>query len=299
MTQTPSQPDSLSDGPEADILTPILDVERIEEDYYRGIATPGGRGRSFGGQVIAQALMSATRTVEAGRANHSLHAYFLRPGKADEPVLYRVARDMDGRSFSNRRVVAVQNGKPILNLTASFQVESEGLAHEDAFPGDIPDPEELENELQLAERHPGAVAPEVMEFLRLNRPVEVRPVGPTPPFDMTPRRGVQYRWMRTRFPLCDDPIIHRAALAYTSDLGLIQGALTAHGRAWLDEGAKVASLDHALWIHGDFRMDDWLLYCIQSPWTGSARGMALGQVYTRDRRLVASVAQEGMMRFPD
>ncbi|MBR9765965.1 MAG: acyl-CoA thioesterase II [Rhodobacteraceae bacterium] len=283
----------------ADILTPILTVERIEENFYRGIATPGGRGRSFGGQVIAQALMAATRTVEPDRTSHSLHAYFLRPGMAVEPVLYQVERDMDGRSFSNRRVVAIQNGKPILNLTASYQVQGGGLAHEEPFPENIPDPEDLPNELDLAEAHPGTVPEEVLAYLRLNRPIEVRPVTPSPPFDLTARRGWQYRWVRSRYPLGDDPVLHRAALAYTSDLGLIQGALTAHGRTWLEEGAKVASLDHALWLHGEFRVDDWLLYCIDSPWTGHARGMALGRIYTRDRRLVASVAQEGMMRFPD
>ena len=283
----------------ADVLTPILTVERIEEDFYRGIATPGGRGRSFGGQVIAQALMAATRTVESDRTSHSLHAYFLRPGMAVEPVLYQVERDMDGRSFSNRRVVAIQNGKPILNLTASFQGASDGLAHEESFPEDIPDPEALPNELELGEAQPGVVPEEVLSYLRLNRPIEVRPVTPSPPFDLTPRKGWQYRWVRSRFPLGDDPVLHRAALAYMSDLGLIQAAMTVHGRAWLEEGAKVASLDHALWLHGDFRMDDWLLYCIESPWTGHARGMTCGRVYTRDRRLVASVAQEGMMRFPE
>lgn len=284
-------------GPD-DILTPILSVERIEEDFYRGIATPGGSGRSFGGQVIAQALMAATRTVAADRANHSLHAYFLRPGRADAPVLYQVMRDMDGRSFSNRRVVAVQNGKPILNLTASFQGAAEGLTHAEAFPEDVPGPETLPNELELAERHPGTVTDEILAYLRLNRPIEVRPVGPTPPFDLTPRRGMQYRWVRSRVPLDDDPVLHRAALAYTSDLGLIQGALTAHGKTWLDPEGRVASLDHALWIHDALRMDEWLLYCITSPWTGGSRGMAFGQVFTRDGRLVASVAQEGMMRFP-
>lgn len=294
MTDTPRFPTTPDD-----ILTPILDVERIEENFYRGIATPGGRGRSFGGQVIAQALMAANRTVEPDRVNHSLHAYFLRPGKAAEPVLYQVERDMDGRSFSNRRVVAIQNGKPILNLAASFQVPDNGLDLQEGFPQGLPAPEDLANELQIAEANPETISEEVLAYLRLNRPIEVRPVGLTPPFDMTPRPETQYRWVRSCYPLGDDPVLHRAALAYMSDLGPIQCALTAHGRTWLEEGARVASLDHALWIHGDFRMDDWLLYKLVCPWTGSARGLAFGQVFTRDGRLVASVAQEGMMRFPD
>ncbi|KAA2313132.1 acyl-CoA thioesterase II [Pseudooceanicola sediminis] len=288
------------DPPEVDdTLTPILTVERIEEDFYRGIATPGGRGRSFGGQVIAQALMAASHTVGPERRNHSLHVYFMRPGKAVEPVLYRVSRDMDGRSFATRRVVAIQGGKPILTMAASFQVEDAGLSHQEAFPDTITPPEELENELQLAERHPEVLNAETLAFLRLNRPIEVRPVGPTPPFDMAPREGTQYRWIRTRFPLADDPILHRAALAYTSDLGLLQAALTVHGRSWIDPGAKVASLDHALWLHGDFRMDDWLLYAMNSPWAGNSRGMTFGKIFTRDGRLVASVAQEGMLRVED
>ncbi|WP_254871476.1 acyl-CoA thioesterase II [Pseudooceanicola sp. HF7] len=282
-----------------DVLTPILNVERIEEDFYRGIATPGGQGRSFGGQVIAQALMAATRTVGDDRRNHSLHVYFMRPGNAAEPVLYRVSRDMDGRSFATRRVVAIQSGKPILNMAASFQVQDGGVSHADAFPEGITPPEDLPSDRDLAREHLERLGPRAEQILTSPRPIEVRPVGPCPPFDLTPRSGTQYRWIRTCFPMPDDPQLHRAALAYTSDLGLIQTALTVHGKAWNDPGAKVASLDHALWIHEDFRIDDWLLYAMDSPWSGNARGMTFGKIFARDGRLIASVAQEGMIRVAE
>ncbi|WP_163846284.1 acyl-CoA thioesterase [Pseudooceanicola aestuarii] len=280
-----------------DTLTPILDVERIEEDFYRGIATPNGRGRSFGGQVIAQALMAATHTVEPERANHSLHAYFMRPGDASQPVLYQVERDMDGRSFATRRVVAIQNGKPILNMAASFQLQQQGRGHQDDFPADVPGPEGLKNEHQLAEDHADKLPEGYKAFLRWNRPIEIRPVGTFPPFDMTPRKGEHYRWIRAKVHLPDDPALHRAALAYTSDMGLLGSALVAHGLGFASKEVKVASLDHALWLHDDFRMDEWLLYTMESPWTGGGRGMTRGKIFTRDGRMVASVAQEGLLRI--
>lgn len=278
-----------------DALTDILNVERIEDNFFRGRETPNGRGRMFGGQVLGQALMAASRTVE-GKVNHSLHGYFMRPGDATQKVLYRVERDMDGNSFATRRVIAIQNGQPILNLAASFQVQEEGMSHGQQMPADVPPPEDLENEAQLAERHLDILPGEFVKFARWQRPIEIRPCQPMPPFDMTPRTGKSYRWIRARTPMGDNMDLHRAALVYASDMGLIGAALAVHGLGFYSTGMKVASLDHAMWLHEDFRMDDWLLFEMESPWTGGGRGLTRGRFYARDGRMVASCAQEGMTR---
>lgn len=278
-----------------DQLTPILDVEPIEHNYFRGIATPAGRGRSFGGQVVAQALMAAQCTVDTDRPAHSLHAYFMRPGDATKPVLYQIERDRDGGSFTTRRVVAVQHGHPILNMAASFHVEEPGLSHQDDMP-DVPAPETLMNEHQLAEKYADRLNEPYLRFLRKPRPVEVRPCEDRPPFVETGPLMRQCAWMRARSMMGDDRLIHRAGLAYTSDLGLLGTALTRHGHSFGRNDMMVASLDHAIWIHGDFRMDEWLLYEMDSTWTGNARGFTRGRIFTRDGRMVANVAQEGLIR---
>lgn len=279
----------------ADSLTRVLTVERIEEDFYRGIATPQGRGRSFGGQVIGQALMAATMTVDPSRPNHSLHGYFMRPGDATQPVLYRVERDRDGGSFATRRVVAIQHGKPILNLAASFHVPESGLAHQDDMP-DAPAPEDLEPEEVLAARMGDALPEAFRNWLKTPRPVEMRATTPRPPFDRSARTPEQTIWIRARGRLSDDPAIHRAALAFASDMGLLGTSMMPHGKAFTDPDMQFASLDHALWVHDDFRMDDWLLYTMDSPWAGGARGFNRGRIFTRDGRMVANVAQEGLVR---
>ncbi|MGR3322425.1 MAG: acyl-CoA thioesterase [Pseudooceanicola sp.] len=278
-----------------DELTRILDVERVEENYYRGIATPSGQGRSFGGQVIAQALMAATRTVDESRAAHSLHAYFMRPGNAAEPVLYQIERDRDGGSFTTRRVVAVQAGRPILNMAASFQVEEPGMHHQDEMP-DVPPPESLLNEQDLAEKFRENLGDTYYKFLRRARPIEVRPCEPRPPFEETGPILQQHAWMRARAQMPDNAGLHRTALAYTSDMGILGASLTRNGVSFGREDLMVASLDHALWIHEDLRMDEWLLYVMDSTWSGNARGFTRGRIFTRDGRLVANVAQEGLIR---
>lgn len=290
---TEATPDRAPEG--EDELTPILDVEPIEEDYFRGIATPDGKGRSFGGQVIAQALSAATRTVEADRPAHSLHAYFMRPGDATKPVLYRVERDRDGGSFNTRRIVAVQNGKPILNMACSFHVEEAGIEFQDEMP-DVPGPEGLMNETELAQKYRDNLHPMHHKFLTKRRPIEVRPCEDRPPFVETGPVVRQAAWMRTQNALPDDPHLHRAALAYTSDLGLIGAALNRAGMGFGRPDMMVASLDHTLWLHGAFRMDEWLLYEMNAPWAGGARGFTRGRIFTRDGRLVADVAQEGLIR---
>lgn len=273
----------------------VLDVQQIEQNYFRGIATPQGRGRSFGGQVVGQALMAAIRTVGADRPVHSLHAYFMRPGDATQPVLYQVERDRDGRSFATRRVIAVQGGKPILNLAASFHAGEPGLAHQYAMP-DVPGPDALKNEEQLGEAMADTLPQMFLDWLRTPRPIEMRPVEPRPPFNRDTRDPAQSMWMRVRGNLGDDPAMHRAALAYTSDFGLLGTCMLPFGKAFVDKDMQFASLDHAVWFHDDFRMDEWLLYTMDSPWAGGARGFNRGQIFTQDGRLVASAAQEGLVR---
>ena len=278
----------------ADALVGILDVEPIEQNFFRGIATPGGRGRSFGGQVIAQALMAAIKTVPEDRPAHSLHGYFMRPGDATAPVLYQVERDRDGGSFTTRRVVAVQNGKPILNLAASFQGFEPGLTHQDDMP-DVPPPEGLKTEPELAEEAEGELPEQFVKWLRIPRPVEIRPVTLRPPFDRSPRRDQSF-WFRVPGHIGANPGLHRAALAFASDFGLLGTAAYVHAKAFADPDMQFASLDHALWIHSDVRADDWLLYTMDSPWAGGARGFTRGRIFSRDGLLVANVAQEGLIR---
>ncbi len=277
-------------------LVDLLDVEELDADLYRGSQPPSGRGRVFGGQVIAQALMAATRSTEAGRVAHSLHAYFMRPGDETIPIIYRVERDFDGRSFATRRIIAIQNGKPILNMAASFHVPEKGMSHQAQMP-DVPPPDGLPTEVALMERHKDSLPEGMVRFLSRPRPIETRPVGDYVPFAPTKRDPVQHRWFRAAAPLADDPLMHRAILAYASDMALLGTSLLPHGVTWITHNLQSASLDHALWFHDDFRADEWLLYTTDSPWAGGARGFNRGMIFTADGRLVASTAQEGLVRL--
>ena len=277
-------------------LIALLDVEQLDVDLYRGARLPGGRGRVFGGQVIGQALQAAQRSIE-DKAAHSLHAYFMRPGDDALPIILRVVRDFDGRSFATRRVIATQNGQPILNLAASFQVAEDGYHHQDAMPADIPPPEDLKSESELrAEAAKDLPEQHRERFLRFSSPIDVRPLHPRSWFAPVKRPPANFAWFRAIAPLGDDPALHRAVLAYASDMALLATSMMPHGINWLTPGVQSASLDHALWIHEPFRADDWLLYATDSPWAGHARGMNRGRIFTRDGRLVASVAQEGLIR---
>jgi acyl-CoA thioesterase-2 len=279
-------------------LTTLLDVEQIDVDLFRGARQPGGQGRVFGGQVIAQALQAAQRSTDAPKVAHSLHAYFMRPGDEHHPIIFRIVRDFEGRSFATRRVIATQQGQPILNMACSFQRPEEGLAHQDAMPA-VPPPEELADE-QAVRREMAAQVPEKFhEMLLRPRPIEVRPVNPRG--WINPERGdpVQHLWFRLCAPIADDPAMHRAVLAYASDMGLLGTGLIPHGVGWMHPKMQVASLDHSLWLHEAFRADDWLLYAMRSPWAGHARDFNRGSIFTRDGRLVASVAQEGLIRLRD
>ncbi|UOE45310.1 acyl-CoA thioesterase [Agromyces larvae] len=269
---------------------------RTTEDIFTGPSQWMPRGRVFGGQVLAQSLIAATHTVEADRMLHSMHGYFLRPGDVAHPITFAVDRIHDGRSFSTRRTQAYQHGKPILSLIASFQTEDDGIEHQAGIPADLPDPESLPAASEVLE----AIDHDVARFWSRERAFDIRHI-PAPIYlhadgERVPRQAL---WMRAFGRLPDDPKLHRAALAYASDYSILEPILRAHGIAWVTPGLKIASLDHAMWWHRDARVDDWLLFTQESPSAGGGRGLSLGRIYTRDGLLVASVAQEGMVRVPD
>lgn len=276
-------------------LITLLDVEEIDTDLYRGPRQPGGVGRVFGGQVIGQALQAAQRSVGGDKAAHSLHAYFMRPGDENHPIIYRVVRDFEGRSFANRRVIAMQKGQPILNMTASFQTPADGLHHQDAMP-DVPDPESLRSETELREEIQEQVPEKLRRFFLRARPIEIRPVNPRNWFKPAKQEAQQHSWFRVAAPLPDDTALHRAMLAYATDMTLLGTCMLPHGVSWMQGNVQTASLDHAVWLHEPFRFDEWLLYTTDSPWSGHSRGFNRGRIYSRDGRLVASAAQEGLIR---
>ena len=277
-------------------LIKLLEPKSHGEDRYEGRKKRGGVGRVFGGQVIAQALLAAEDTVGPERPAHSLHAYFLRGGAEEFSIDYEVARDFDGGSFSNRRVVASQQGRPILNLTASFQREQEGLHHVDAEMPDVPGPEELESEVTVRRRFADQARPEARHHFMAERPVEMRAVEGRHWMNPQPAPPRSHSWFKTVAPLPDDPRIHRAILAFASDMSLLGTCALPHGLSWARGEVVSASLDHAVWFHEHFRADEWLLYATDSPWSGGGRGFNRGRIFTRDGRLIASVAQEGMIR---
>jgi acyl-CoA thioesterase-2 len=276
-------------------LLHLFDLETIEVNIYRGRNRDIGTGRIFGGQVLAQALMAAGRTVGPDRFAHSMHGYFILPGDLDAPVVYFVDRLRDGKSFTTRRVTAIQHGRAIFNMSASFQVLEEGLEHQISFPT-VPPPEELDNELDLM-RGIAARIPEPLRAVMLqDRPIDWRPVDPLDPFEPEARPPVRYMWLRAIGQLSDDPTAHQAVLAYASDYGILATALAPHGFSVRTPGMQAATLDHAIWFHRPFRVDEWLLHAMESPAAAGARGFARGNIYTRDGALVASVAQEGLIR---
>ncbi|HEX8483819.1 acyl-CoA thioesterase II [Sphingomonas sp.] len=277
-------------------LVALLDVEQLDTDLYRGARQPGGVGRVFGGQVIAQALQAAQRSTDAPKTAHSLHAYFMRPGDENHPIIYRVVRDFEGRSFATRRVIATQNGQPILSLTASLQVPEEGLHHRDAMP-DVPPPDALRSERELREEMIDEIPEKWRPHLLRPRPVEIRPVHARSWFRPEAREPAQASWFRLCAPIGDDAAMHRAVLTYTSDMSLLGTCTLPHGVNWITHDLQTASLDHALWLHEPFRADEWLLYATDSPWAGHARGFNRRRIFAQDGRLVASVAQEGLIRL--
>jgi acyl-CoA thioesterase-2 len=274
-------------------LVELLDLERIEVDIFRGRQPVDSLQRVFGGQVAGQALVAAGRTVPEDRPVHSLHAYFLRPGDPSTPIVYEVDRIRDGRSFSTRRVVAIQHGKAIFNLAASFQVAETGLEHAAPMPETTP-PEEL---ARLEDRM-RPYADEMGGWWVRPRPIDVRYVDDPPRVakDSGYRRPASQVWMRADGELPDDPLLHVCAITFASDMTLLDSTLLNHGLAWGTGDVMGASLDHAMWFHRPFRADQWWLYDQESPWTGAARGLARGSIYTRDGQLAVSVVQEGLLR---
>jgi len=277
-------------------LLKLLKLEKIEENIFRGQSQDLGFGAVFGGQVLGQALSAAHQTVPEGRSAHSLHGYFMRGGDALRPIVYNVDCIRDGRSFTTRRVVAVQKGRAIFNLAVSFQVAEEGFEHQDSFP-DVPGPEGITPELELAMRVADRIPEPIRNKILCKKPIEIRPVDPINPFSPEKRDPRRFSWFKAIDPLPDDPVVHRYLLAYASDFGLVGTALYPHGHSFWEPQMQVASLDHAMWFHRDFRMDDWLLYAMESPNASGGRGLNNGRIYTRTGTLVASVTQEGLIRL--
>lgn len=282
--------------PEA--LTTLLDLlglERIEENLFRGGSQDLGWGRIYGGQVVAQALSAAEQTVPDDRRVHSLHAYFLRPGDPSMPVVYTVDPIRDGRSFTTRRVVAVQKGKAIFNLSASFQSEEPGFEHAEVMP-DAPDPDTLKSSSELAKEWAKPLPDAWRKKAISEGPIEIRPVDPINPLEPHVTGRSRQAWFRTRGTLPDDPWVHQYLLAYASDFHFLTTTLQPHGVTWLTPGIQIASLDHAMWFHRPFRLDEWLLYSVTSPSASGARALAHGHFFDRQGRLVASTSQEGLIR---
>ncbi|RMF23094.1 MAG: acyl-CoA thioesterase II [Deltaproteobacteria bacterium] len=273
-------------------LVELLDLEELEVNIFRGHSPPDARERVFGGQVAAQALVAAGRTVPSDRPPHSLHCYFLRPGDIDTPIVYFVDRIRDGRSFTTRRVVAIQHGEAIFNMSASFQVEEQGLSHQMPPPA-VPDPESLPNFAERARRMFGERVP---DWIDRRRAIDMRWCEPP---DWRPARGErpqQRVWMRADGELPDDPVVHRAVFVYASDYTLTETVMRPHGVHWMNGTVFSASLDHALWFYDEARADQWWLYVQDSPAAAGARGLARGMIYSRDGRLVCAVTQEVLLR---
>lgn len=280
-----------------DDLLRLLDLEPLEVNLFRGQSRDIGGKAVFGGQVIGQALVASTRTVE-GRWPHSLHAYFLRPGDMARPIVYEVDRVRDGKSFSARRVQAVQGGEVLLSMICSFQVPEPGFEHQAPMP-DVPAPESLRSQPELVKEWLAAVPqvpPRIREAFERRTAVEFRPVEPRNPLVPQVDSPRQSYWVRANGKLPDAPLLHACVLAYASDFSLLSTALRPHGVSWLTPGLAVASIDHALWFHRPFRIDDWLLYAMDSPTAQGGRGLSRGQFFDRAGRLVVSVAQENLMR---
>ncbi|HEY8264051.1 MAG TPA: acyl-CoA thioesterase II [Methyloceanibacter sp.] len=277
-----------------DQLLAILDLETLEQNLFRGLSPQVGWQRVFGGQVIGQALVAAYRTIE-DRAAHSLHAYFLRAGDPKVPIIYEVDRIRDGNSFSTRRVVAIQHGQAIFSMAASFHKHEEGLIHQAKMP-DVPQPEALPSEAELKEHLVGRLPEPLKAYWQHERPIEIRPVDLSRYTSPGKRTASQQVWIKATGELGDSLACNQCVLAYASDFTLLDTALIAHGRFVFDPTLMLASLDHAIWFHRPFRIDDWLLYSQDSPSSAGARAFCRGTLFTRSGELVASTAQEGLVR---
>ena len=279
-----------------DNLVSLLALEKIEENLFRGCSEDLGFRQLFGGQVLGQALSAASQTVAPERKVHSVHGYFLRPGDARLPIVYQVESPRDGGSFTTRTVSAIQKGRAIFTLMASFHGDEVGVSHQSPMPGGVPGPEGLKNEREIALEHQHMIPEAVRDSVLCPKPIEIRRVNGYNPFNPKPSEPQQYIWFRADGPLPDDDQLHRYLFAYASDFNLLGTAALPHGISTWAPRMQVASLDHAVWFHRPLRMDDWLLYAMDSPTASGARGFSRGQIYNRAGELVASVAQESLMR---
>ena len=277
-------------------LLELLELEQIEHNIFRGVSESMGSPRVFGGQVLAQALNATIRTVDADRYVHSLHSYFILPGDLAIPILFTVERTRDGGSFTTRNVHAIQNGKSIFNMIVSFQKEQEGYSHQIEMPKDIPLPETLLSWDDIRIKFGDQLPERYKLWLEMDRPIEFKPVELSNPMERKVQEPFRHIWMRAKGTIPDEKKAHQQVLAYTSDYNLLAAALLPHGDRASLGNVKMASLDHAMWFHRDFSMNDWLLYAIDSPSASNARGFTRGNIFTKEGILVASVVQEGMIR---
>lgn len=279
-------------------LAALLKPVEVATNVYRGNSHDIGTPQVFGGQVLGQALYAAGMTVAQERSAHSLHAYFLRRGDPDLPIEYEVDIARDGASFSNRRVIALQNGRSIFNLTASFQKQEIGVEHQLPMP-DVPGPEGLDDKYDVGSEVLQQMHPKLQAYVTRTRPFLVRPVEPYDFINPQKSSPLKHVWIKANDALPDDPVLHQVLFAYVSDYELLGTATLPHGVSFTNQGVQMASLDHALWLYHQFRMDEWLLFVYDSPVTAASRGLARGMVYTQAGQLVAMSAQEGLIRVRD
>lgn len=276
-------------------LVNLLALEPIENNIFRGQSQELGWGRVFGGQVLGQALSAARQTVDPQRHVHSFHSYFLREGDSSKPIVYTVDCIRDGKSFNTRRVVAIQHGRPIFNLSASFQVDESGFTHQDIMPDVIP-PDEALSEKALIQQYSDLIPRPLQKRLLSDTPIEIRFADPVDPLAERVRAPNHKIWIRTNGKLPDNPGLHKYLLAYASDFQFLSACLYPHGAASFQKPMQIASLDHAMWFHRPLRMDDWLLHCVESTSASGARALVRGQVFSQSGELVASTTQEGLVR---
>ena len=283
-----------STDPVADLIA-LLDVERLDRDLFRGPAKRGATGRAFGGQVVAQAFMAAQRSIDDDKIAHSLHAYFLRPGSEAAPIILQVERDFDGGSFANRRVIALQNGEPLLTLSASFHRPEDGFAHGTAMPA-VPAPDTLPSLADLAALYGDTINETARAYLLRPSAFEMRPVGQPSFLQRGKAEPIAHTWFRLRGTAPADEPLRRSILSYMSDYSLLSSSFIPHDVNLFEHSFQTASLDHAVWFHDEAPLDDWFLYSTESDWAGRGRAHATGAIFARDGRIVARTAQEGLAR---
>ncbi|KHT59415.1 palmitoyl-CoA hydrolase [Alteromonas macleodii] len=280
-------------------LSSLFELETVEAGIYRGQSWDLGFRALFGGQVLGQALAAAYETVEAGRVAHSFHTYFLLPGDAKKPVVYDVEVVRDGRSFSARRVKAIQDGRNIFYMTASFQVPQDGMEHQNPTMPDVPAPEDVQSDIEFYEANFNKIARPMQEALSYHKPVDIRTVDAANSYQSAKREPTRYIWLKARDTMNSSLTVHQAALAYASDYHFLSTSLQPHGVAVTDKSLRIATIDHAMWFHRSINMNEWLLYAMESPFSGGSRGLVRGQIFNQNGELVASTMQEGLMRKVD